>query len=102
MAEADWQSSNPEQQSRRSAPGNGRGVGGAAADTRANAQAFAHSLGNTMKEVDGVVRNVTERNPYAALGAAVAVGFILGGGIPPMLVRSVVGFAGRYALAALL
>jgi hypothetical protein len=73
-----------------------------ARETRAHAQAFASSLGNTMKDVDGVVRNVTERSPYAALGAALGLGFILGGGIPPALIRGLAGFAGRYAMAALL
>lgn len=108
MAEMDWQSPGASGTGTNTGtnPGGNRGAksnfGGRASETRQNAQAFASSLSDTIKEVDGVVRNVTDRNPYAALGAALGVGFILGGGIPPALVRSVVGFAGRYALAALL
>jgi hypothetical protein len=62
-----------------------------ARETRAHAQAFASSLGNTMKDVDGAVRTMAERNPYAALGAALGMGFILGGGIPPALSMVVAG-----------
>src|SRR5688500_16910488 len=104
MAEADWQTPSPGMgaSSQPSSRSDGRHFGERASETKHNAQAFASSLSNTIKEVDGVVRNVTDRNPYAALGAALGVGFILGGGIPPALVRGVVGFAGRYALAALL
>src|SRR5687768_6347792 len=105
MAEADWQSAGMGSGTTGTTPGtrrDGHDFGARASETRQNAQAFASSLSNTMKEVDGAVRTITDRNPYAALGAALGVGFILGGGIPPSLVRGVVGFAGRYALAALL
>ena len=103
MAEADWQSAGMGAGTSGTNPRrDGQQFGASASETRQNAQAFASSLSNTIKEMDGAVRTVTDRNPYAALGAALGVGFILGGGIPPSLVRGVVGFAGRYALAALL
>jgi hypothetical protein len=99
MAEVNWQ----EGRQSTTPQGNGqRRLSDDARDAREHAQAFASSLGNSMKNVDEMVRSVTERNPYAALGAALGVGFILGGGIPPALIRGVVGFAGRYAMAAVL
>ena len=102
MAQADWENGNRESRPSMTGNGEGRRLREQASETKANATAFAHSLGATAKEVDGMVRELAARSPYAVLAGALGVGFILGGGIPPALMRGVVGFAGRYALAAIL
>lgn len=102
MAETDW---NDPTGSRAPYGSNGkhaRSFSEHATDTRDHAQAFAESFGAALKDVDDRVRAVAQGNPYLALGTALGLGYILGGGIPPMLVRGLVSFASRYALATVM
>jgi hypothetical protein len=46
-------------------------------------------------QVIGVVSHFARENPHAALGCALAVGFLLGGGLTPRLLGSVAVLAGR-------
>jgi hypothetical protein len=46
-------------------------------------------------EVLTMVSNVARANPHAALAGAVAVGFLLGGGLTPRLVGAAALFAAR-------
>src|SRR5262245_51914621 len=95
MAEREWDQARP-----RTANGEQR-LRQHATETREHAQAFARSLGDVMKDLDTTVRDLSRKNPYAAIGAAFGIGLLLGGGIPPALFRTLIGLAGRYALDAL-
>jgi len=104
MAQTDWENG-----ARESRPGGGNGTTGDerhfrahASEAKANAEAFAQSLGSTARHLDGVVRNLAATNPYAVLAGALGAGLVLGGGIPPAMIRTLAGFAGRYALAAIM
>lgn len=46
------------------------------------------------------VTKVARENPHAALAAAVATGFVLGGGVTPRLVGAIAMFAARHYLRA--
>lgn len=52
----------------------------------------------TMVEWEGIVREQLIRSPYAVLGAAAALGYVLGGGVPRLLVRVALVAVGRIAL----
>lgn len=45
-----------------------------------------------------LVRDHFAREPYATLAVAVGVGYVLGGGAPTTLVRTLAGWGGRIAL----
>lgn len=53
------------------------------------------SLGFDPTHTVEVVTNVTRENPHAALATAVAVGFVLGGGLTPKLVGAMAMFIAR-------
>ena len=44
------------------------------------------------------VRDQARRHPYAALGAAAAVGYVLGGGLPKVVTTAIVAAGVRYAI----
>jgi hypothetical protein len=48
-----------------------------------------------------LVRNRMEQRPYATLAAAAGVGYVLGGGVPTMLMRVLAGIGGRMAVERL-
>ncbi len=52
-------------------------------------------LGFDPTQALNVVSNATRENPHAALAGAVAVGFLLGGGLTPRLLGAVAMFAAR-------
>lgn len=50
-----------------------------------SAQAFGNSLEDLLSEAETYVRDNIERRPYATLGAAAGVGFVVGGGVSARL-----------------
>ena len=59
---------------------------------------FSEAARRTMSSWEKVLREQLTRRPYAVLGAAAGVGYVLGGGVPPLVVRALLGAAGRVAL----
>lgn len=57
------------------------------------------SLEEGSGELLQALREQLERRPYATLGAGVAAGFVLGGGLTLRLTTSLLALAGRVALA---
>jgi hypothetical protein len=45
-----------------------------------------------------LVREQLARQPYATLAVAAGVGYVLGGGVPTVVVRALVGLGGRWAV----
>jgi hypothetical protein len=60
--------------------------------------ALAGSVRRAARGWQTVLRQQLERQPYATLAVAAGVGYVLGGGVPTLLIRSLVGFGGRVAL----
>lgn len=52
-------------------------------------------------DFERVVRDQLTRRPYATLGAASGLGYVLGGGVPVRLVRMLLGLGGRLAVVML-
>lgn len=102
MADTDWNDPTRGTTANGSNGKNTRSFSEHATETRDHAQAFAQSFGAALKDVDDRVREVARSNPYLALGTALGLGYVLGGGIPPALMRGIVSFASRYALATLM
>ena len=59
---------------------------------------FSDAARRTVSQWQDVLREQLTRHPYGVLGAAAGLGWVLGGGVPPMLVRAVFGAVGRVAL----
>jgi len=55
---------------------------------------FEDALG----DLERVVRDQLTQRPYATLGAAAGLGYVLGGGLPKTLSRLLFGMGGRLAL----
>jgi len=47
---------------------------------------------------EALLRQRLERHPYSTLAAAMSVGYVLGGGVPTLLLRSLIGWGGRLAV----
>jgi len=45
-----------------------------------------------------ILRQQLDRQPYATLAVAAGVGYVLGGGVPTLLIRGLVGVGGRFAV----
>jgi hypothetical protein len=71
------------------------GQGGGAADKGADRGPLAALGGVDPNEVLTMVGDVARANPHAALAGAVAVGFLLGGGLTPRLLGAAALFAAR-------
>lgn len=63
-------------------------------DFAALAAAASHVAGGWQ----ALVRAQLARQPYATLALATGVGYVLGGGVPTVVVRALVGLGGRWAL----
>jgi len=50
-----------------------------------------------LTDLERLVRDQLDRRPYATLGAATGLGYVLGGGLPVTLSRVLFGFGGRMA-----
>jgi hypothetical protein len=52
-------------------------------------------------DLERLVRGQLEHRPYATLAAASGLGYMLGGGVPPVLGRMLFGMGGRLAILLL-
>lgn len=57
---------------------------------------------DTLDDWRTLLRAELERQPYATLAVAAGVGYVLGGGVPPTLIRILLGVGGRLAADQLL
>jgi hypothetical protein len=64
-----------------------------------SAQDFMGALGRTADEAKRVVEDQLQVRPYVVLGAAVGLGYILGGGVPSFLTRTVFTLGMRSAVS---
>jgi hypothetical protein len=72
------------------------------ARTRSIAEPFSQQLHNVEQSSGELLKRLREqidRRPYATLGAGLATGFVLGGGLTLRLTGALVGVAGRVAMA---
>ena len=60
--------------------------------------ALAAAVRQATRGGQALIRQRLEAQPYATLAIAAGVGYVLGGGVPGLLLRGVVGFGGRLAL----
>ena len=65
---------------------------------REDVVALAGAVRQAARGWRSLLRERLERQPYATLAVAAGVGYVLGGGVPTLLVRSLIGFGGRLAL----
>jgi hypothetical protein len=59
---------------------------------------FSGAARQTVTGWEEVLREQLTRHPYGVLAAAAGVGYVLGGGVPSLVVRALLGVAGRVAL----
>src|SRR5262245_19863179 len=69
---------------------------------RADVAALTQSARELIEEAHDVVRSYLEEKPYATLGAALGAGYVLGGGLPIGLMRTLFGVGGRLAVERVL
>ena len=81
--------------------GNGKTFDAAWTESRhakEEADRLAHALRRARVEWEDVLRGTMGQQPYATLAVAAGVGFVLGGGLAPGLVRTLFGTGTRMAL----
>lgn len=64
-----------------------------------SAQEFAGALGRTADEAKRLVEGQLEARPYVVLGAAAGLGYVLGGGVPSFLTRTLLNIGVRSAMS---
>jgi hypothetical protein len=64
-------------------------------DTASHEEHDLSPLGFDPSHALSIVTNAAKENPHAALAGAVAVGFLLGGGLTPRLLGAIAMFAAR-------
>ena len=70
--------------------------------SRSFAEPFRHQLDSVEQgsgELIKLLREQLDRRPYATLGAGLATGFVLGGGLTLRLTSTLMAVAGRVAMA---
>ncbi len=72
------------------------------AEVRDNADDLAESFSETLDDVKHFVREQTRQRPYASLGVAASIGFILGGGLTVRVGSTLLGIGARVALNTVL
>jgi ElaB/YqjD/DUF883 family membrane-anchored ribosome-binding protein len=73
-----------------------RGFSDATKHFRDDAKQLATSVGELSSQAQHAVNAIMQDNPYAAVGAAVGIGFLLGGGLRSRLAGALIAFGGRY------
>jgi len=68
---------------------------------RDDASLMAETLTDAAGEIQGYLREQANRRPYAALGAAAGIGFVLGGGLSLRLTSTLLTIGGRLLVTAL-
>lgn len=76
-----------------------RGAGPAARQMATEARALFDSIERGSAELSEVLREQVQEHPWALIGASVALGYVLGGGLTLRLSGLVLAAAGRAALA---
>lgn len=71
------------------------------ADLKEEAQDIASSLSELTRDVTQTVSVHLEQRPYAVLGVAAAVGYVLGGGLASRITRAGLGIATRIGMGML-
>lgn len=71
-------------------------------ELRREGAAMAASARGAAEELSRFTRGELERSPYLTLGATFALGFVLGGGVPPRLLVAVTALGARAAMASLM
>jgi hypothetical protein len=71
-----------------------------ACELGASAQQLLRSIEAAGHEVEALLRERVERKPYGTLGAALGLGYVLGGGLPTRLTSALLVVVSRIALAA--
>jgi ElaB/YqjD/DUF883 family membrane-anchored ribosome-binding protein len=71
------------------------------ADLKEEAQDIASSLSELTRDVTEQVSVHLEQRPYAVLGVAAAVGYVLGGGLASRITRAGIGVATRIGMGML-
>lgn len=68
---------------------------------RQEVRGFTAEIEEALTDLERLVREQLERRPYATLGAASGLGYVLGGGLPVAFSRMVFGMGGRLAMLML-
>ena len=80
-------------------PRDARSLGDQCRQIRHDAHALAHAVQGATDDLERYITAGVEERPYATLGAAAGVGYILGGGLRPRLTAMLLGAATRLAMA---
>jgi hypothetical protein len=67
-------------------------------ELRRETEELISSLDAARVDVETALRSGLERRPYAVLGAAAAIGYIAGGGLPSRLTGILLAIAGRVGI----
>jgi hypothetical protein len=67
------------------------------ASVRREVSGLTSEVEGALTDLERVVREQLDRRPYATLGAATGLGYLLGGGVPVALSRLLFGLGGRMA-----
>lgn len=68
-----------------------------AADLQASAQQLYDQVGYAVEDARETITTQLEKRPFVVLGAAVGVGYVLGGGLPTFLTRALLRVGMRAA-----
>lgn len=71
-------------------------------DIGADGRALADDVGALVREIRELVREPAAERPYLTSGACFALGYVLGGGVPPGAIRFLVASGGRMLTGAFL
>lgn len=69
---------------------------------KAEADRLAEALRRARAEWEDLLRHRLKERPYATIAVAVGLGYVVGGGLAPGVIRSVVGIGGRMAAGILM
>lgn len=68
-----------------------------AADLQASAQQLYEQVGYAVEDAQETITTQLKQRPFVVLGAAVGVGYVLGGGLPTFLTRALLRIGMRAA-----
>lgn len=68
-----------------------------ATDLQASAQQLYEQVGYAVEDAQTTIKTQLEQRPFVVLGAAVGVGYVLGGGLPTWLTRAALRIGMRAA-----
>ena len=80
-------------------PRDARSLGDQCRQIRHDAHALARAVQGATDDLERYITERVEERPYATLGAAAGVGYVLGGGLRPRLTAMLFGAATRLAMA---